>query len=237
MSFSIITPIIERDLLKPQFDFLIKSINKQKVGKNTEWLLVGDYSSSLIFKKKKKNIRIKSRFLIKRGNIYQALNYGIKSLKTNFYLFIGADDFFFKKSFKILNDATKEAIKKKFSIIIFRSVVKNSIGFFWGGFNLSGGIIINKIIHEKFGFFSEHYNICSDLDFFYRLDKNNFEKKNKVHIIKKRICKIGKKGISSKYVEAILEKIDIEIKFKKNNLLISYMKNFIIYLFILVKKI
>ena len=238
MSFSIITPIIESDLLKPQFDILIKSINKQKAKKNTEWLLVGDYSSSLIYKKKNKNIKIKSRFLIKRGNIYQALNYGIKSLKTNFYLFIGADDLFLKKSFKILNDATQEAIKKKFSIIIFRAHDKNNIGFFWGGFNLSGGIIINKIIHKKFGFFSEDYNISSDLDFFYRLKKNNSEKKKKVLIIKKQIIKIGKNGLSSvKYAEAILEKIDIERKYKKNNLLIIFIKNFIIYLIILVKKI
>ena len=238
MSFSIITPIIESDLLKPQFDFLIKSINKQKAEKNTEWLLVGDYSSSLIFKKKKKNIKIKYRFLIRWGNIYQALNYGIKSLKTNFYLFIGADDFFLKKSFKILNEATQEAKKKKYSIIIFETHVKNIIGFFWGGFNLSGGIIINKIIHKKFGFFSEDYNISSDLDFYHRLKKNSFETKYNVHIIKKKICKIGKKGVSStKYVESILEKIDIERKFKKNNLLIAYIKNFIIYIIILVKKL
>lgn len=238
MTFTIITPIINKDLLKPQFDLLLKSINKQKISNNIKWLLIGDRSSFLTFKKIK-NIHIKFRFLIKTGNIYQCLNHAIKSLKTKFYLFIGADDYFLKNSFKLLNNITQCAEKKKFEIIIFKTNLNNNRpSFSWGNFNLSGGMLINKRIHKKFGYFSENYKIASDFDFYLRLKKKDFEINRKVLAIKKKICKIGIGGISSmKYGQSILEKVDIEKKFKTNKSIIIYLTNLIIYLIILVKKI
>jgi hypothetical protein len=124
-------------------------------------------------------------------------------------------------------------------MIIFKTNLNNKRpGFLWGGFNLSGGMLVNKSIHKKFGYFSEDYKIASDYDFFQRLKKNRFEMNSKVLVIKKRICEIGLGGISSeKYGQAILEKIDIDKKFKTNKLLIIYIKNFIIYLINLVKKL
>ena len=97
-------------------------------------------------------------------------------------------------------------------------------------------MLINKNIHKKFSNFSEDYKISSDYDFYLRLKKKNFKSQSKTFVIKKQICKIGREGISSrKYFESILEKIDIEKKFKVSKVLFLYIKNFIIYIIMLIK--
>lgn len=149
---------------------LIDSLKKQS-DVDFEWLIVdgGSNDRTLDLIKSEQNLNYK----IQQGNdfgIYDALNRGIASLRTGYYLVVGADD---ALAVDAIQNYRKAAASGDFDIITAAIIQDNhvvrpraNLGWLYGMPGVAGshsvGMIINIDLHKKYGLYSKKFPIAAD---------------------------------------------------------------------------
>jgi len=152
------------------------------------------------------------------SGVYAAFNFGIKLLKSKYYMVLGVDDVFkFNKLIYIINilketdyDLLFLGIEK--SGILSQSLKIDSIlsgpqGVFPSH---TGGVIINRYLHEKYGLYSSDYKVLSDG---YFISKCLLDKKIKFGLLGENFCMVGDVGFSKKK-EFLSEYEGLQIRIK-----------------------
>ena len=135
------------------------------------------------------------------SGVYEAFNFGIKQLKTKYYMVLGVDDVF---DFKKLNLITNVLANIDYDLLFLgiekSGIVSNSLkidsilsgpqGVFPSH---TGGIIINRSLHDKYGFYSSNYKVLAD-GFF--ISRCLLDKKIKFGLLGEVFCLVGDEGFS-----------------------------------------
>lgn len=222
-NISIITPILQVD---KKLINLASSIYHQ-LNKNFNWIVIGEDNLKKNFvtkiKKSYKNI-----FFIefKKKGIYSALNEGLKSTKIHeYYLVLGQDDYVINKRFfeELSNEINLDkkhdlsadiydlntVAEKKNKISKFQKIKQNFSPIFN---HHSGGMLIKTILHKKYGFYDEKFQLASDYKFLKKIKKKILIKKTQI-----LSTKIGVYGSSSrKPLYGLFERLLIDIDKKEN---------------------
>lgn len=169
-----------------------------------EWIVIDNFSTdSTISIIKKFNFNFKLRIIKKKSSIYEAFNEGIKLLSSKFYMILGADDYLldngisiFFKNYKLKSDIFLYVLPTLINGKIVNKKYDNLSIF--GASHLvnshSAGLIINKLTHDKVGFYSTKYFFASDSDFIIKI----FKKKLNIKRIKIPIGCFGTSGSTNK---------------------------------------
>jgi glycosyltransferase involved in cell wall biosynthesis len=149
---------------------LIESLRSQ-TEKNFEWIVADggstDGTVELLRQVKDLNVRVVER---DDFGIYDALNHAIRLSSGDYYVVIGADDFFYENALADFMAATKEADSDIYTAKIkFGKTIRSVKG---GGSWLnkqfayvsshSVGTLFRKSLHVKYGYYSAKYPIAAD---------------------------------------------------------------------------
>ncbi len=223
--FSIITPILQVD---NNFKRNFKSVLKNK-DKNFNYIIVANTN----LMQKLKSI-VKNFFFIhiieekKTLGLYSAINLALKSnYCNNFYVILGQDDFLINSNFsKEINEEINKKNDKIADILTLKTYTvqiskrKPNLGkeniFYKSIVNLryifahhTGGMLIKKNLHKKFGYYSEKYKISSDYFFLKKIKRKIFIKRTKIIS-----AKIGYGGISAREpLLSLFERYLIDLSF------------------------
>lgn len=216
---SIITPVLNFDSnLKNLYQSIIKQHNLNQF----EWIIIKE--SKYLFKKKKFKLKEKLNLIIlyiNKKNIYSAINAGIQNSNYQYYITIGQDDIFTNNIFQIfLNN-----INTSINMYIYKTTLKysapialNKKKFFENILyetNHSGGIILEKKIHDNIGYYNENYKIASD-QLILKKSLNTF---NYLKFIDQSAI-IGGEGVTNKNKKlSIIENFKIDVSLKNVNLI------------------
>lgn len=145
--------------------------------------------------------------------LYAALNFGILSSKSKFYLTLGVDDILNEKIFLALNKLSKDTAIASFPVKNCDFLLKSSflrINHRQYVYQHSCSSIINKDIHSEIGLYPTDLKIASDAFIILKAKKMGF----KIFTFENILIGIyGIKGISSKKVlKANFEMFLISIK-------------------------
>jgi hypothetical protein len=112
---------------------------------------------------------------------------------------------FIKK--KILSYETESPIRALF----------RNMNYFFS--NHSGGMIIKKKLHNKYGYYDEKFRIASDYDFLRKV-------KNKIFIKKTKIlsARLGVNGISQQFLPSLFERYLIDLKYYRKFNIFLFLK-------------
>ena len=161
--------------------------------------------------------------------IYHAWNKALLHVKGEWICFIGADDYFSNTySLQNLFNNTKDdknemdLVIGKIKLIDIHGNILKSIGTKWDWEKLKRwqnvahpGMLHNRKLFKKYGFFNETYKIAGDYDFLLRLGKNI-----NTRFINQTIVHMGNSGLSNKNVlTAFLETRKIQVKHKEVGIL------------------
>lgn len=186
MLFSIVT-VVKNGM--PQLLNTIKSLNNQTY-KKFEHLFVYSNSNDLTYSYIKKFSNLNTKIIIqKKGNLYDAINLGIKKSTGKYIFLLHAGDIFYdknilKKVSNILLNSKTDGIygnviftkkEKLFRIWKSDNYIPNKINYGWMFPHTS--LFIKKIIFAKIGYYDKNFSIASDYDFIIRLCKNNVQLK------------------------------------------------------------
>jgi len=148
------------------------------------------------------NSKIKVYYGLDSG-IYNALNFGVEQVKTEYYLVLGVDDIF---DFEKL-DMISLALTTLKSDIFFLSIKKNNVivnsirpdrilsgppGVFPSH---TGGAIIRKSLHLDHGLYSESYQVLSDGLF---VSKCLLDSRVRFALVGDVLCDVGAEGFSKR---------------------------------------
>jgi len=165
------------------------------------------------------------------GGIYDAFNKGIRLVTTQYYMIIGSDDCLTDNASEIIKNSL-DAFKKE---IIFFSVgqrkkVRPWMSFLGAGNMVPGhscGMIIDKSVHDKIGFYDTNFKISGDALFI----KEIFRRRISWVFVKKQIGNFSSSGISNtKVFETLAENFRVQLLTEKFKFL-----QFFLYLLKLVK--
>jgi glycosyltransferase involved in cell wall biosynthesis len=214
---SIITPIYKPN---SSIFYLIKSLNNQSY-KFFDWIIINGFPDKSLENKIERATQINIRIISEAdGGFYEALNKGILSCQTPYYLVAGSDDIIDLKFVYNITELIKHH-KSSFDLysgpIILRgqrvstrrpSLSKSSAfaAFFS---NHSVGTLIKKNLHQKFGLYSSNFKIASDQLFLGLALKNG----SSIHFCEFLFGTIGDEGFSRKRkVRCFLESFIINLK-------------------------
>ena len=191
-------------------------INSLKLQSNFfyEWIVVDGGSTDKTIELINNVKDFKINLIQKKTNIYEGLNLAIKMCKTKYYLPIGDDDQFCKNSLKEI--VQNKILDYEAEVFVFDVFINKNIrkGFrpklAWLGASKvinshSAGLIICKKVHNKIGFYSNIFELCSDSDF---------------------IIKCLKSNVKFKYVSILLGIFSVKGKSNKNYLKSNLQKNY-----------
>ena len=223
--FSIITPILKVD---NNFKRNFKSVLKNK-DKSFNYIIVAN--TNVI--KKLKNI-VKNFFFIhiieekKTLGLYPAINLALKSnYCNNFYIILGQDDFLTNSNFS--KEINEEINKKNDQIPDILTLKTHVTQMFKRKKNLrkenilyklivnlryifahhTGGMLIKKNLHKKFGYYNEKYKISSDYLFLKKIKRKIFIKRTEIIS-----AEIGRHGISAREpLLSLFERYLIDLSF------------------------
>lgn len=149
---------------------LINSLHLQ-TDKDFEWLVIDGYSSDNTIKMIEDIDGLNIKIIISNDfGIYDALNKGVNSIETGFYIVVGADDVL---SSNCISDY-RAALNESDADIVTASVIQNSkiipprkdLGWLYGLPGIAGshavGMLINVNLHKKFGLYSRKFPIAAD---------------------------------------------------------------------------
>jgi len=159
----------------------IDSVSKQEF-KNYEHIIIDGSSTDKtieIIKDNKKYIRYAESK--KDKNLWEAINRGIKISKGKIIGILNSDDVFYPNALNIVSKYFKE----KNIDYLLGSVLKKKVysGFFpnkiYYKFNIfpshSVGFFVKKHVHEKYGYYDDKLEYCSDYSFIYKLIKKKLK--------------------------------------------------------------
>jgi hypothetical protein len=137
------------------------------------------------------------------SGVYDAFNFGIAQVKTKYYMVLGVDDIFnFNKLDLIINVLKYTDYDLLFLGIIKSGIVSNSLkidsilsgpqGVFPSH---TGGTIINKNLHDKYGLYSNNYKVLADSFF---ISQCLMDKNIKFGLLSEIFCLVGDQGFSKR---------------------------------------
>lgn len=217
---TIITPLKD---YAPDIQNLALSLNCQ-TDKNFVWLIVDGGENQLALEDVLKKIIIKVIIIRKKDfSIYDALNNGVRAIQTKYYAVAGIDDFFEKNFIETLNGE----IQKYDWDFIFGSVRMNhkivnprlGMSWYYGmhglGSSHSVGTVINRRLHNQFGFYSNMYPVAADQYFVMKAIKNG-AKAAYLNVI---FGTYGGNGFSSKFkVDYVVDFYKVQIRINENRM-------------------
>lgn len=196
---------------------LIKSLEEQ-TDKNFEWIVADGGSTDATVEKVKsiKNVKVT---VSSQGDfgIYDAINRAIKISKSDYYVVIGADDFFYPNAIKVFN---KNVLTDDFDIITAKYKSGTKVyGVRKGGSLLykqsayiaghSTSTLFRKGLHDHIGYYSRAYPIAADQDFVLNAVKYGA----KIKIIEDVVGALGCGGVSNTDVlGSLTESLRVQIK-------------------------
>ncbi|MBV5329221.1 MAG: hypothetical protein JZU65_16630 [Chlorobium sp.] len=150
------------------------------------------------------------------STIYQAINRGVISAKTDYYVVAGNDDLFEE----IFASVLLESIKWDADVYAFEATTKKTSvdGKWWLGFwhiitSHSGCTIIKKSMHQYVGYYSDRFDICADADLLIRAYKSGF----KFVYDKRVIANVGRCGVSTqRLIKSSIENFRIQVELGSN---------------------
>lgn len=179
MKLSVITPTYN---VLEHLPALVECLRAQ-TDQDFEWLVSDGASTDgtleYLANVKDLNIKVLSQ---EDFGIYDALNRGIKACSGDFYLFLGADDFLYPNAVTVYKSSMSPDVDFVTAAIqVGNKIVKasNKMPWFYGqaayisGFSV--GVICNKKLHHKNGYFSNKYPIAADQYFILKAVHNGAE--------------------------------------------------------------
>lgn len=188
--------------------YTLDSVAKQKY-KNIEHILIDGGSTDDTLKILKKYKHNKKKIIIKKTNIYEAINLGIKNSTGEYLIILNSDDILnnhntIKELVSIILNSKKDIYlgnikyfsKDKFNNInrIYTSKNFKPWMFYLGLMPPHPGAVISKNIYNKFNYNSS-YKIAADFDFFLNILKINNIKFQPIDLF---ISRMRTGGISGK---------------------------------------
>jgi len=199
---------------------LIESLKNQE-DKDFEWVVVDGASTDKTLEILKSVTDLNIKIISEPDfGIYDALNKGIKACSGEYYLVAGADDIFFENAIKDY----RKYIKNKIDMITAKVVKGNEIaqagkGKSWqfgqAAFisNHAVGVLINKSLHSKYGWYSRKYPIAADQLFIQSCVLGHA----KIHRIDEVVGEFTLNGLSSyDHVGAVTELFRIQVSLGYN---------------------
>ena len=220
---SVITAVYNAD---KHISYLIESLKKQTY-KEFEWIVVDggstDDTLNILRNVTELNIKVISE---EDFGIYDALNKGVKLCDSDYYVVIGADDIFYPYALEIYSSyldgdygliTAKIKIGDNVSSPRFKSSWRYS-QFTWVSSH-AVGLVINKNLHKKYGFYSKKFPIAADQLFI----KNCCQNGEKVKFIDEIVGKFGTSGMSSvDIIGTCLENYRIQLLTERKKWLITF---------------
>lgn len=205
-SLSIVTPIINPDnrLYK-----LIESIYELSLVVNIEWIVINGDKDTSILDEIIHTCKFKVKYLHDFGGFYSSLNLGVQQSEYEYYVCAGGDDFFYS-GLGVYLKKVSFAIEPDFiagSFFLEQSKKTKYPGFFYlkrRGIssvlsNHSIGILINKKLHSKYGYYSTKFKYLSDQLFCLSVIKSGAIVKRTIKVF----GSVGEEGFSTKNSEAM----------------------------------
>ncbi|MHA3052309.1 glycosyltransferase [Acinetobacter sp. ANC 4640] len=203
---------------------LIESLRQQQ-DQDFEWVVVDGASTdkTLEILKDVKDLNIK---IISEPDfgIYDALNKGIKACSGEYYLVAGADDIFFENAISDYKNAMEDQID-----MVTASILKDGVEFkpargpSWRFAsdayisNHSLGVLINKRLHNNYGFYSKKFPIAADQLFIKECAQNGV----KIKIIDNIVGNFSLVGTSSiDEIGACMEILRVQLLTEKRKYLV-----------------
>lgn len=162
---------------------LIESI-RQQTDKDFEWIVIDGASQDGTVKIIEDARDVITDYISEPDcGIYDALNKGIKRCKTDYYLVVGADDHLEPDAVSIYKTYTQKYSNPDIVIAYVKTdnhkVVKPRkwLLFFYGPWSLftshSVGTLVQRNLHEEYGFYSYTYPIGADAEFLAKVMRRN----------------------------------------------------------------
>jgi glycosyltransferase involved in cell wall biosynthesis len=209
-------------------DDLIYSLENQ-TNKNFCWI-VKDGGSSDQTLTKVRNAKISNLIIIEGPDFgpYDGMNQALKICNTDYYLVIGADDWFYSNAVRTYED---EIIKNNYPDLITASIMcegkvckKSPSWTFPFRFQMavvsahSVGSCIKKSLHNKIGFYNQRYWLVADALFLMQCRKIN----SKVTVIDDLVGVFGNKGQTNNFtLSALCGNLRIQVEDLKWNIWFS----------------
>ena len=235
---TVITPTLNSELY---LEDCIRSVRKiSNESKNIKHIIVDSYSND-------KTLEIANKYQLKTlfcppGNIYNAINLGIRSTKDEWITYINSDDLLdinlvneknnLNEKIDILSGSIKILNVENQTSYICRCLPRKLffISYLVGGMPFpQSGTIFSRRIFERLNGFDINYKYAADYDFFSRAFLNNINYK----ISKEKLAsiRIHQNQLSYRFKKSHNKEIDIISKklFKKSNYL--YLSKFLYKLF------
>jgi glycosyltransferase involved in cell wall biosynthesis len=115
----------------------------------------------------------------KDRGIYNAMNKGVKQVKTEYVLFLNSGDTFYSKNVishleKLVSEASKDLIYGNLNILATTPYIKNYVDTFTFRYFLKESLpfpasLIKKSLIEKVGYFDENLKIIADWKFYLQI--------------------------------------------------------------------
>lgn len=132
--------------------------------------------------------------------IYDALNRGIKASSGDYYLVVGADDGLYPEAISIYRESLTANADFVTASVSFDGHVKTAgrgsawrVGQFAYFSSHAVGVLINRALHDKFGFYSRRYPIAADQLFLLAAVKGG----STITVSRKVVGYFGTGGLSS----------------------------------------
>lgn len=143
---------------------------RAQTDKNFEWIVADGASTDgtleLLHSIKDLQLKILSQ---EDFGIYDALNRGIRASSGDYYLVVGADDGLYPEAVSIYRESLTEGIGFVTASVNFNGDIRAAgrgsvwrVGQFAYFSSHAVGVLINKELHSRFGFYSRRYPIAAD---------------------------------------------------------------------------
>jgi glycosyltransferase involved in cell wall biosynthesis len=208
--------------------------------KNIEHIIIDGCSTDATIKILRQYPFKNKKIFIKRSNIYEAMNEGIKKSTGDLIGILNSDDFY--NNDKIIERLVKIVKKSKAKIFLgdvvyfngnnynkitryYSAKTFNKNQFQYGLMPPHTGCFIKKEIYNKYGLYKENFLIASDFEILTRfILKNNIQTK----ILNFLVTRMKSGGISGKNIKAyLISSFEIVRSLKDNKIYSNFLKSII----------
>lgn len=204
---------------------LIESLRNQQ-DKDFEWVVVDGASTDQTLEILKKINDLNLKIISEPDfGIYDALNKGIKACSGEYYLVAGADDIFFENAILDYKNKISVDVEMISAKVIVGGEVVEARGKPWQYgqsayiSNHSVGVLVNKSLHNKYGWYSKKYPIAADQYFIQSCILNH----EKIITIDSIVGEFSLCGVSSyDHLGAVTELFRIQVSLGYNRWLQLY---------------
>lgn len=165
------------------------------------------------------------------NGIYAAMNAGVSSIETPYYIVLGLDDEFYFNLFEMITNLIKQSLYK--IDLIFLGVEKNNnLLNKFTKINIhkdpiidfpshTAGIVIKKELHNTHGLYNLKFKVCADQFFISKCLKDN---KTRIDFLNNIFSNIGHSGYSKVHeLKSELELLNIRLNLGDNFFYYAYL--------------